>query len=262
MEESRTRERLSLLRQKTRRQRKRTWRLSSARRIPGTAAASREAVRHSARHVPDSRVPVRYRERAQHRGHAPDNRGLVRYREPALQESVRRARRREPARWEKHVRQGKADRLQIVRYVLRDRHREHVRQEKADRHREHVRQEKAGRRRVHVRQEKADRRRVHVRQGKDARQERADQQETARRGLRDRHREHARQGKADRRETVRHALTARYVPTDPREAVLSAKEDRGVRTEEKEADAIRDQAVQDRAETGEIPAGTIWALPS
>ena len=87
-------------------------------------------------------------------------------------------------------------------------------------------------------------------------------QETARHAVRDRRRETVRQEKAGRRETVRCVLTARHALTDLREVVLSAKEDRDARTEAKEADAIRDRADQDRAETGEIPAGKIWELRS
>ena len=89
----------------------------------------------------------------------------------------------------------------------------------------------------------------------------AESQETVRHVRRDRYRD-APQEKADRRETVQCVLTVLSAQTDRREDVLSAKEDRDARTEVKEADAIRDLVDQDRAETGEIPAGTIWPLQS
>ena len=101
-----------------------------------------------------------------------------------------------------------------------------------------------------------------ARQVRGVRQEKSDQPESVRRVLKDRRRVPARQEKADRRETVKCVLTVRHALTDLREDVLSAKEDRDARTEVKEADAIRDLADQDRAETGEIPAGTIWPLRS
>ena len=107
-----------------------------------------------------------------------------------------------------------------------------------------------------------DRCRVPARQARDVRQEKTDRQETVRHAARDRRRETVRQEKAGRRETVRCVLTVRHALTDFREVVLSAKEDRDARTEAKEADAIRDRADQDRAETGEIPAGKIWELRS
>lgn len=121
MEKSRTREKLSPLRQRIQRPRRRIWRLSSVRKIPRTAAASRETVRHSARHVPDSRERVRLRE------HAPHNREHARYREPVPPETVRRVPRRE------HARQEREDQRETVRCVLRDLHREHARQEREDR---------------------------------------------------------------------------------------------------------------------------------
>ena len=89
----------------------------------------------------------------------------------------------------------------------------------------------------------------------------AESQETVRHVRRDRYRD-ARQEREDRQETVQCVLTVLSAQTDRREDVLSAKEDRAARTEVKEADAIRDLADQDRAETGEIPAGTIWPLRS
>lgn len=205
-----------------RRRRKKIWRLSSVLRILRTAAASRAAARHSARPVRDSR------ERARHRQHVRDSREPARRRVPVRQESVRcapRDRHREPARQARAVRQEKADQPGSARCARRDRHRVSARQVRG------VRQEKAGR------------------------------QETARHVQRDRHRD-APQEKADRRETVQCVLTVRHALTDLREDVLSAKEDRDARTEVKEADAIRDLADQDRAETGEIPAGTIWPLQS
>ena len=167
--------------------------------------------------------PVRdSRERARHRQHVRDSRDPARRRVPVRQESVRCAR--------------------------RDRHRVSARQVRG------VRQEKADQPES-VRRVLKDRRRV------PARQEKAGRQETARHAQRDRHRD-APQEKADRRETVQCVLTVRHALTDLREDVLSAKEDRDARTEVKEADAIRDLADQDRAETGEIPAGTIWPLQS
>ncbi len=127
-----------------------------------------------------------------------------------------------------------------------------------------VRQEKADRQES-VRRVLKDRRRVPARQARDVRQEKAGRQETARQetarhAARDRRRATVRQEKAGRRETVRCVLIVRHALTDLREDVLSAKEGRGARTEVKEADAIIDRADQDRAETGEIPAGKIWEL--
>ena len=103
----------------------------------------------------------------------------------------------------------------------------------------------------------------HVRRDRyrDARQEREDRQETVLSAQRDRRRED-RPERYVRRETVRHVQIVLSAQTDRREDVLSAKEDRDARTEAKEADSIRDLADQDRAETGEIPAGTIWPLRS
>ena len=186
-----------------------------------------------------------------HRQHVRDSRDPARRRVPVRQESVRCARRdrhREPARQARTVRQEKADQPESVRCARRDRHRVSARQVRG------VRQEKADQPES-VRRVLKDRRRV------PARQEKAGRQETARYAQRDRHRD-APQEKADRRETVQCVLTVRHALTDLREDVLSAKEDRDARTEVKEADAIRDLADQDRAETGEIPAGTIWPLQS
>ncbi len=219
--------------------------MSSVRRILRTAAASRAAARHSARPVRDSRG------RARHREHVRDSREPARRREPARQENVRYALRdrcRVPARQARDVRQEKTDRQESVRCARRDRHRVSARQVRG------VLQEKADQPES-VRRVLKDRRRV------PARQEKSGRQETARHAQRDRHRD-APQEKADRRETVQCVLTVRYALTDLREDVLSAKEDRDARTEVKEADAIRDRAVQDRAETGEIPAGKIWELRS
>ena len=174
--------------------------------------------------------PVRdSRERARHRQHVWDSRDPARRRVPVRQESVRcapRDRHREPARQARAVRQEKADQPESARCARRDRHR------------------------------------VSARQVRGVLQEKADQPESVRRVLKDRRRVPAPQEKADRRETVQCVLTVRHALTDLREDVLSAKEDRDARTEVKEADAIRDLADQDRAETGEIPAGTIWPLQS
>ena len=103
-------------RQKKRRRRKKIWPLSSVRRILKTAAVSREAVRHSARRVLDSREPARRREPARL------SRELVRHREPIPPENarlVRRDRLRDFARPEKAEHREKADRQETVRCVLR-----------------------------------------------------------------------------------------------------------------------------------------------
>lgn len=222
-------------RQKKRRRRKKIWPLSSVRRILKTAAVSREAVRHSARRVLDSREPARRREPARL------SRELVRHREPIPPENarlVRRDRLRDFARPEKAEHREKADRQETVRCVQRDRYRTHARQARGDQ------QEKPGPKRS-VRSVRKGRRRVYARQEKDVRRGKGVLQE-----------------KADRQETVRHVLRAPLVLTDPRAAALLVKEGRAVRTEEIEAGAIRDRAYQGRAETGEIPAGKMWELLS
>ena len=146
--------------------------------------------------------------------------------------SVRRARdSREPAQCRGHVLQGKHVRRGIVRYVRRDR------QESAP----CVLTDPQGA----ARQEKAVRR-------ESARHVRKDRQESVRRVLTDLT-EPARQERTVRRESARHVWKDRW-EDDP-----SAIPGRDAR---REAAATRDRTARDRAETEEIPAGTIWPLQS
>lgn len=239
---SQLRERLKLPRQKTRRRRKKIWPSSFVLRTLRTAAASREAVLHSARRAQDSREHIRHRGHAPHRGLARDSRehtrhmGLVRdsrehvrYRQPIPLENVRRARR---DRRRESTHQEKADWQETIRCVLRDRYKAHARQAREDH------QGKADRQ-GNVRRVQRDRPRVHVLQEKGVLQ-----------------------GKDGQQETARHVLSAMYVLTGLRAVALLVKEGRDVRTEENEAGAIRERVVQEPVETGEIPAGKIWELLS
>lgn len=250
--------------QRRQRRRRKIWPLSSVPRIPVTAAASRAAVRHSSiLRVRDSRAAVRRRE------HARDSRGTVRRRESARDS-------REHARHRERVPRARDVRPESVRYARREQCRAgHVRLPVRARQERSVRRERAGCQET-VRYVRSVRLRAH------ARPERADRQETARRGQTDR-RETVRHAQTDRPETVlsvrnardreglrekavrqengQHAPTGRDALTGPREPALSAMEEGALTegTEVKEAAGTRGRTDPDRAATAGIPAGTMWA---
>ena len=197
--------------------------MSSVRRIPETAAGSREAARHSVLRARDSRGHVR------RRGDVRDSRGHVRHRERARQE--------------KHVRQQRGDRPETVLSAQRELRRETVRPLRAVRQPRHVRQESVRHREpVRGRQERA-------------RQEKEECPEIVLSAQRDRLRD-VRPEREEHRETVRHVQTAPVVPTDRREAVLLVMEDRAARREAKEEAATTDREGLSE-ETEKIPAWTI-----